>query len=216
MRRFAQPPSGPIADRPADVTVSAPELIGKGFRPYNRFRFAFAGRGGEPQTRDILCTGASAAVLPLDLARDEIVLLQQFRLAAQLANGHGELFEIVAGHVEANESARQTAHRECIEEIGCAPEPLIELFRYMPTPGLSDEQMTLFLGGVDGSTIPERAGAAAEHEETFPVRVPIATALAALASGQMRSGPLLMALQWLSLNRPRLGEIVRTGTVRPR
>ncbi len=63
-----------------------------------------------------------AAVLPVDLARDEVVLLRQFRLAAHLANGDGSLVEIVAGHVEANEQPVATARRECVEEIGVAPD----------------------------------------------------------------------------------------------
>ena len=93
--------------------------------------------------------------------------------------------------------------------------PLIELFTYLTTPGLCDEQITVFLGIIDVSQIPERAGLAAEHEETFLVRVPIDRALAAAAAGSLRSGPLLMALNWLALNRGRLDDIVRTGMARP-
>ena len=100
MSGFAKPPNGPIADGLAAVTVSPPENLAQGFRPYNRFRFTFPGREADAQTRDVLCSGASVAVLPLDPSRGEIILLQQFRLPAHLANGNGCLFEIVAGHVE--------------------------------------------------------------------------------------------------------------------
>jgi ADP-ribose pyrophosphatase len=204
MPRFAKSPSGPIADGPAAVTVSPPEVLARGFRPYNRFRFTFLDREGDPQTRDILSSGASVAVL----------LLQQFRLPAHLANANGCLFEIVAGHVEGNDSALATARRECAEEIGVAPDPLIELLTYLTTPGFCDEQITLFLGIVDASRIPERAGLAAEHEETFLVRLPIDDALAALARGALHSGPLVLGLYWLALNLARLDEIVRTGTAK--
>ena len=51
--------------------------------------------------------------------------------------------------------------------------PLIELFTYLTTPGMCDEQITVFLGIVDASRVPERAGCRAEHEETLPMRVPI-------------------------------------------
>jgi hypothetical protein len=43
--------------------------------------------------------------------------------------------------------------------------------------------------------------------------VPIDAALAALAGRAIRNGPLIVALQWLALNRCRLAEIVRTGAV---
>lgn len=92
-----------------------------------------------------------------------------------------------------------------------APDPLVEFFTYLTTPGICDEEITLYLGVVDASRVPERAGAAVEHEETVPMRVPIDTALAALADGTVRNGPLIIALQWLALHRGRLSEIVRTG-----
>ena len=89
--------------------------------------------------------------------------MRQFRLAAHLANGRGNLVEIVAGHVEADEQPAEAARRECVEEIGVAPGLLVELFTYPTSPGMSDEEITLFLGIVDASGVPERAGAAAEH-----------------------------------------------------
>ena len=203
---------GEIADGRADVVIAEREVLARGFRSYERFRFRHARADGAPQTRDILRSGPAAAVLPVDLARDEVVLLQQFRLAAHLADGMGDLIEIVAGHVEADETPRATAHRECVEEIGVAPNSLIELFTFFTSPGISDEQMTLFLGIVDAARVPARAGVASEHEDILVVRVPVDAALAAFAGGTVHNGPLIVALHWLALNRGRLGEIVRTGS----
>lgn len=205
-------PANPIADDRADVVIAGREVLAEGFRRYERLRVR---RSGEnvPRPLDVLRSGPAAAVLPIDPGRDEIVLLRQFRLAAHLANGRGNLVEIVAGHVEADEQPAEAARRECVEEIGVAPGLLVELFTYLTSPGMSDEEITLFLGVVDASGVPERAGAAAEHEETVPMRVPIDAALAALAAGTVRNGPLIIALQWLALNRGRLSEIVRMGSI---
>jgi ADP-ribose pyrophosphatase len=206
------PPADPIADDRADVVIAGREVLAEGFRRYERLRVR---RSGEnvPRPLDVLRSGPAAAVLPIDPDRDEVVLLRQFRLAAHLANGRGNLVEIVAGHVEADEQPAEAARRECVEEIGVAPGLLVELFTYLTSPGMSDEEITLFLGVVDASVVPERAGAAAEHEETVPIRVPIDAALAALAAGTLRNGPLIIALQWLALNRGRLSEIVRMGSI---
>jgi ADP-ribose pyrophosphatase len=205
-------PANPIADDRADVVIAGREVLAEGFRRYERLRVR---RSGEnvPQPLDVLRAGPAAAVLPIDPGRDEVVLLRQFRLAAHLANGRGNLVEIVAGHVEADEQPAEAARRECVEEIGVAPGLMVELFTYLTSPGMSDEEITLFLGVVDASGVPERAGAAAEHEETVPMRVPIDAALAALAAGTVRNGPLIIALQWLALNRGRLSEIVRLGSI---
>jgi ADP-ribose diphosphatase len=205
-------PANPIADDRADVVIAGREVLAEGFRRYERLRVR---RSGEdvPRALDVLRSGPAAAVLPIDPGRDEVVLLRQFRLAGHLANGRGNLVEIVAGHVEADEQPAEAARRECVEEIGVAPGLLVKLFTYLTSPGMSDEEITLFLGVVDASGVPERAGAAAEHEETVPMRVPIDAALAALAAGTVRNGPLIIALQWLALNRGRLSEIVRMGSI---
>ena len=91
---------------------------------------------------------------------------------------------------------------------------MIELFSYFTTPGMSDEVITLFLGIVDASLVPQSAGLAAEHEQTLLTRVPVDAALATLAGGGIHNGPLIVALHWLALNRSRLPEIVRNGSVR--
>jgi ADP-ribose pyrophosphatase len=201
----------PIADQPAEVVISDRELLVNAFHSYERFQFRLA-TSDAPPTRDILRSGSVVALIPIDLERDEVVLLQQFRLAAHLANGKGNLIEIVAGYVESNESAIEAARRECIEEIGVAPRALTELFTYFTSPGMSDEQITLFLGIVDASRIPQRGGAAAEHEDIMLMRVAIDSALEALAAGSVRNGPLIVALQWLALNRGRLAEFARSAS----
>jgi ADP-ribose pyrophosphatase len=202
---------GPIADEPADVVIAGREVVAGGFRPYERVRTRRANE--DAQTRDLLRAGPAMAVLPIDLARGEVVLIRQFRVAAHLANGKGDLVEIVAGHVEANETPLATARRECVEEIGVAPDVLIELFSYLTSPGLIDEEITLFLGIVDAARVPAAPPAPAEREATALLRVPIDVALAALSTGAVRNGPLIVALQWLALNRGRLADIARAGAV---
>jgi ADP-ribose pyrophosphatase len=194
-----------LGDRAADIALSAPEFIGKGYRDYQRYRLTLKGDGGAAiaQTRDVLCGGKVVAVLPIDLARDEVVLIRQFRLPAHLANGRGDLIEAVAGRVELGEPLAEAARRECMEEIGVAPGELVELFSYLTTPGITDEEVTVFLAAVDASRVPERSGAAAEDEHIQTMRVSIDAAMAALARGTMRNGPLVIALQWLALNRDR-------------
>ncbi len=199
-----------LADSPADVTVSGPDVLAKGYHDLERFAMTLRSPGHGPisSVRDVLHVGKVAAVLPLDIKRGELVLLRQFRLPAHLATGMGELTEIVAGHVEAGETPAEAALRECVEEIGVRPSALYEIFQFIPVPGSSDEHAFLYLGLVDAARIPARAGAADEKEATRPIRVPIDTALAALERRIMRNGFLLMALQWLALNRHGLDAIV--------
>jgi ADP-ribose pyrophosphatase len=200
-----------LADLPADVAFSAPELLAKGYLDYLRYRLTLQGDDHAPlaQTRDLLLAGKVVAVLPIDLARDEVVLIRQFRLAAQLANGRGDMIEMVAGRVEAGEALADAARRECAEEIGVMPAALVELFSYLTTPGITDEEVTVFVAAVDASQVPQRSGAAMEGEQIATLRVSIDATIAALAQGAMRNGPLVMALQWLALNRSRVAELLK-------
>jgi ADP-ribose pyrophosphatase len=197
-----------IMDRPSAVTLQSPTLIGRGFMRYERYELSID-RGGEPalvQQRDVLRASHVAAVLPIDLERGQVVLIRQFRLAAHLATGRGEMVEIVAGRVEHGEVASAAARRECMEEIGVAPDRLVELYSVLPTPGLTDEYVTFFLGFVDATQVPARAGAALENEDTRPFVVSIEDAVAALGQGQVANALLFSALQWLALHRARLRE----------
>ena len=196
-----------LADRAADAALSAPESLGKGFFDYQRFQVRLP---AGVQKRDVLRAGKVIAVLPLDIERGEIVMIRQFRPAAHLANGQGEMVEIVAGRVEAGESLAKTARRECQEEIGVTPKALVELFSYLPTPGLTDEEVTLLVGAVDGARVPERTHPT-DGEYIEVLRVPIDAALEALTQGRMHNGPLVLALHWLALNRGRVAEILRAA-----
>lgn len=200
--------SPPLADAPADVELSPPQLLGDGFRRFERYAVKLKHADGTTvaYSRDVLRVGAVVGVLPIDPVGGEVVLIRQFRLGAHLATGCGDLVEIVAGHVEPGEAPAAAAERECMEEIGVAPRALYPLFSFIPTPGVADEVATIYLGIIDAERVPARAGAAHENEDTHPVRVAIDAALAMVAEGRARNAYLMLALQWLALNLNRLDD----------
>jgi ADP-ribose pyrophosphatase len=204
-----------IADAPRDVAVSGPEVLVQGFRTYERYQLRLATEEGADvhQTRDVLRSGHTVGILPIDPERGEVVLIRQFRLAAHLMTGKGDLIELVAGYVDGHEHPNAAARRECIEEIGVTPHALFQLFSFMPAPGVLDEYGTLYLAIVDASAVPQRAGLEHEAEDTRPIRLKIDAALSMLTRATVCNGYLLLALQWLALNRDRLETIVRQGNV---
>lgn len=199
-----------LKDTPARVDITGPEPLARAFRPYERFHLVLHHDDGttDTQVRDIIRAGDVVGVLGYDPVRDLVVLIRQFRLTTHLAHDHGELVEIVAGLVEKGESYEATAVRECQEEAGVTPSHLIPMVRFAPSPGVSDEFAVLFLGLMDSSALPERAGAADEAETTRPFAVPLEAAYAAVTDGRCINGYLLVALQWLMLNRARLPALI--------
>jgi ADP-ribose pyrophosphatase len=200
-----------LSDRAVEVTLTGPDVLSGRLYGYERYQVASADRAGGAVTRDVVRVGRVVVIVPVDLERDEIVLIREFRLGAHLAIGQGDMVELPAGRVEQGEEPIAAAFRECQEEIGIAPRTLVPIFSVLPSPGMSDEHMSFFLGVVDASKVPARAGARHEREETRPLRVPVDRALAALEAGGLHYGAGVLGLQWLALNRGRLGDIVRRG-----
>ncbi len=198
-------------DRPAVVELGEPDKLADAFRDYWRYHVTLHDEGQPPlqQQRDILIGGKVIAVLPVDLKRDEVVLIRQFRLPAHIGTGKGDMVEIVAGRIEPGETPEVSARRECEEEIGVAPSRLVELFSFMTTPGITDETIILFLASVDAARVPAQSGAAHEGERIETIRLSIDDAAALVQGGGIANGPLILALQWLALNRTRLGELLQ-------
>lgn len=194
---------------PADVVVSRPQLLARAYRDYHRYTMTLQGTDGPVrQERDVLIAGKVVLVIPIDVIRQEIVLIRQVRLPAQLANGHGDLVEFVAGRVETGESLIEAAKRECTEEIGVAPQKLVELLTFLSTPGITDEEVTVFLAAVDATKVREGALTAPDGEQLYVHRVSIDAALSALDRHTMRGSPMIIGLQWLALNCNRIAELL--------
>ena len=109
-----------VSDRPADAEVSTPAEIAQGFMRYQRFAVTLKDADGsaQHQQRDLLRGGRVVAVLTVDPRHDCVVLIRQFRLSGQLATGRGDMVEIVAGRVDAGESARDAAIRDMARRLG--------------------------------------------------------------------------------------------------
>lgn len=204
---------GEIRDRAVETILQAPQSVGDGFRAYERFEVTVAGAGGAPlhQRRDILRVGPVVAVLAYDPAADCFVLIRQFRIGAHLATGKGEIIELAAGLVDPGEAIEDAASRECQEEIGVTPRALLPMLTFLPSPGVSDEFATLFLGLVDSSEVPAEAGEPGESEHTRPLLVKVDEALGALNApfpGTIGNAFVLLALQWFALNRDKVDAFV--------
>jgi ADP-ribose pyrophosphatase len=198
-----------LADLPADIVLSPPQVLAKAYRDYFRYHVTVKD-STEPvvQERDVVIGGKVILVIPVDVARQEIVLIRQFRLSAHIANGRGDLVEFVAGRVESGEKLVEAARRECTEEIGIAPKKLVELFSFLSTPGVTDEEITVFLAAVDAAKAHEGALTTADGEQVYVHRVSIDAALEALGRHAMHGSPLIIGLQWLALNRQRVAKML--------
>lgn len=108
----------------------------------------------------------SAAVLPFDVARNRVVLVEQLRVGVIDHGEHLYQQEPPGGVIESGYSAQETARREAFEEAGCRIGRMIPIGCCRTSIGFSDERVELFCGEVDSSGLPERAGVRDEGEIT--------------------------------------------------
>jgi len=166
----------------------------------------FNGGWSQPIQRELFRRGEGAAVLLYDPDRDEVVLIEQFRIGAVYQPEHAWLLEIVAGAVEEGETAAEVAIREAEEEAGCQILDLIEIQQFYSTPGGFAERITLFCGRVDASNAGGVHGLDHEGEDILVSAVNSELAFEWLEAGRIESGIPIIALQWLYIHRKRLRE----------
>ncbi len=171
----------------------------------------FDGQMSDPITRINFERGDSVGVLLYDPQEDAVVLVCQFRypvyarLAPPEREGDGArqawLLEIVAGVVDGDQTVREVAHRELLEEAGYEVKgELRPIGTFYPSPGGTSERVHLFLGEVDrGQQVGEGGGVAAEGEDIQVVVLPFHEAMDLVARGEICDAKTIIALQHLAL-----------------
>lgn len=197
----------PLAFGKQDVELLAEELRFKGFFKIKSLSLQhklFRGGMSKPFFRELFVRGAATCMLPYDPFTDSVVICEQFRVGA-LGHWCGPwLLELVAGINDPGELPEQTARREALEEAGLEVKNLMPICEYFPSPGGSDEWITLLCGQVNSHGAEGVFGLADEGED---IRVHVFSrqeAFSLISSGRINNAASIIGLQWLQLNYPEL------------
>jgi len=185
-------------------SVIRKQLLYQGFFKLLRFELThdlFDGGESVPLSRELLDRGQAAAVLPYDPVRDEVVLIEQFRIGAGDDPSGPWVIEIIAGLQEPGESAEALIHREAKEEAGCQISNLIPIHRYYSSPGSSNEQIQIYFARTEAAGLGGIHGVDEEGEDIRVHVISSDTAFDWLDQGRIDSALPIIALQWFRLNR---------------
>jgi ADP-ribose pyrophosphatase len=183
------------------------KLLYHGFFTLSQFSIKhglFDGGESKPLIRELLDRGKAAAVLPYDPVRDEVVLIEQFRIGAIEDASGPWLIEVVAGLCEPGEPVEDLIHREAMEEAGCKVSDLIHIFHYYSSPGGSNEEIDLYIARTESGGLGGVHGLDHEGEDIRVHVMKCDDAFELLAQGRIDSAMPIIALQWLQLNRERI------------
>lgn len=164
----------------------------------------FAGGDCAPVTREVFERGNAVGVLPYDVRRDALVLIEQFRAGCLNDPESPWMLELVAGIVEAGESDEAVVRREAREEAGCELGELEPVAAFYPSAGACSEHVRLFCAPVQSADVGAVRGLDEEGEDILVHRLASDEVLQLLHAGRINNGHTLIALQWFALHRERL------------
>ena len=186
-----------------DVEFIARESLYKGFFSLDLYRFRhrlFNGEMSGEVRREIFERGHAAVLLPFAPVRDEVVLVEQIRIAAYDTSRTPWLLEMVAGMIEEGESPEDVARREAGEEAGLDGGRVTEVLSYLASPGGTSERLTILVGEVDATTAKGIHGLADENEDIRVHVVSREQAYQWVEEGKIDNAASIIALQWLQLH----------------
>ncbi|WP_296253742.1 NUDIX domain-containing protein [Pseudomonas sp. UBA4194] len=189
---------------PTAVEIVKREPCFKGFYKLDKLFLRhelFNGGMSKEISRELFVRHDAVCMLPYDAKRDELILIEQFRVGAIGKVDNPWLIEMVAGLIDKDEAPEEVARREAVEEAGLDVQALWPITKYFPSPGGSDEYVHLYLGRCSSE------GAGGLHgleEEGEDIRVKVWAfddALQAVRDGRIINAAAIIAIQWLALNR---------------
>jgi nudix-type nucleoside diphosphatase (YffH/AdpP family) len=182
----------------ADVRIVEERVLAHDWYLLRKTTFEHRRRDGRLQvvSRETYDRGNGVALLLFNAARGTVILIRQFRFPAWV-NGcaDGMLVEACAGLLDGNDPLA-AMRREAIEETGYAVKSPRKVFEAYMSPGSVTEKLHFFVAAYDDA---DRQGAgggeAHEGEDIEVLELPLARALAMIASGEIQDGKTIMLLQ---------------------
>ncbi|EPC4045248.1 ADP-ribose diphosphatase [Enterobacter mori] len=193
----------PVTFAKNDVEIIARETLYSGFFSMDLYRFRhrlFNGEMSGEIKREIFERGHAAVLLPFDPVRDEVVLVEQIRIAAYDVSESPWLLEMVAGMIEEGESVEDVARREALEEAGLVVGRTKPVLSYLASPGGTSERLSIMVGEVDATTAEGIHGLADENEDIRVHVVSREQAYQWVEEGSIDNAASVIALQWLQLH----------------
>lgn len=151
---------------------------------------------GTAVVRDVIRHRGGVGILPV--WGEDVTLIRQYRAAVG-----EEVLEIPAGKLEEEEtSPRDAARRELWEETGLVAERIVDLGEILPSPGYTDERISLF--AAEGLSEVDRHPDGAEEEAALVTRTSLEEALTMIDTGEIRDAKTVVALlRWTAIRSSR-------------
>jgi len=161
------------------------------------------GRMSGDQRRLVFERGDSVAILLLNVGRNSVVLVEQFKAPVLVARRRddasttdGWFVETVAGMIEDRESPEAAAIRETFEETGYVVRSPRLIGKFFSSPGGTSERVFLYFAEV-GDADRTGKGGGVDDEDISVLHVPLDDLFERLSRGSIEDPKLCIAACWL-------------------
>lgn len=195
-----------MGHRKLSAAIKNVEPLHAGFLRINRYEIEVEKHeGGTRLTRwELMERGDAVAVLGYDPARDEIVLINEFRPGMLIAGEYPFTDNLVAGGVAEGEDVLAAAVREMKEETGLElRDPLIVHSGAFVSSGGTSERIAIVMGTVDTDRAGGVHGNPNETEDILSVVLPAEEFIRRVRAGEITDLKTLVAGYWLADYRER-------------
>ncbi|MBT3369991.1 MAG: NUDIX domain-containing protein [Rhodospirillaceae bacterium] len=193
-----------MSDPDRKVDVIEKTTVFQGYYRVDSYRLRhslYRGGMGAEISREVLERGHAVLVLPYDPVRDEVVLIEQFRIGPFARGDQPWSLEVVAGIIEDGEELEDVVRREAMEEAGIELSHITHALDCYASPGAVTEQISIYCARTDASLAGGIHGVEAEGEDIKVIVMPFGEVMKALDDGRINAGPAIIAVQWLALHR---------------
>ena len=155
----------------------------------------------QDNVRESYDIGDGAAVLPIDKARDKVVLVRQFRWPA-FEHGYRQLLtEVIAGKLD-SDTPQACVIKESLEEAGLMITNPRRVFHCFMSPGAVTERLSLFLADYDSEQMRHSGGGFADEGEDIEVlELSLREALDMVRHGEIVDAKTIILLQHAALEK---------------
>jgi nudix-type nucleoside diphosphatase (YffH/AdpP family) len=184
------------------MKIHSKEILAKGSGITKKITFEYRAADGADVRHvvEVYERGDAAAVLPIDVTRNKVLLTRQMRLAAWINGQHESLLEVCAGRLDGDDP-QTCVLREAVEEMGFRLRDLRKVSEAYASPGYSTEKITYFVAAYSPSDkVAQGGGLKEEGEHIEVVELAFDEAFAMIASGKVVDAKTILLLQYLKLS----------------
>ncbi|GIU06253.1 MULTISPECIES: ADP-ribose diphosphatase [unclassified Shewanella] len=186
-----------------DVELLGKKTLYKGFFKMDEYRFKhrlFNGGWSEEVCREVFERGHAVVVLPYDPITDQVVLIEQIRIAVLESGKSPWLLELVAGMIDSGQTSAEAACRELQEEAGLVAQELTKVNEFFSSPGGTSERFDFYWAKVCAAQAKGVHGLEDEQEDIRVHVLPRELAYQMVATGRIDNASTVIGLLWLQLN----------------